>query len=130
MYLCLGMVHDVISIGSWFLEWMSEWMSERGWVGRNKSLANKIIVATWRTAMCNHCFLRVVLLSTYYSYLVIQLEFWLGVGCFAYNLFHVRYVLVHVRSRCEGLNKDHSILVHWGPNSFWHAKRCMWFPHI
>jgi hypothetical protein len=24
----------------------------------------------------------------------------------------------------EGLNEEHSILVHWGSNSFWHAKRC------
>ena len=88
----LGMGASCISAWVWwcYQHWimisgMNEWMFERGLVGRNKSLANKII-ASWWTAMCNHCFSRVVLLSTYYSYLVIQLEFWLGVGCFAYNL--------------------------------------------
>ena len=30
---------------------------------------------------------------------------------------------VHVWSSCGGLNKEHSILVHYGPNLYWHAKR-------
>ena len=25
---------------------------------------------------------------------------------------------------CGDLSKEHSILIHWGSNSFWHAKRC------
>ena len=29
--------------------------------------------------------------------------------------------LVHVWRYCGGLNKEHSISVHGGPNSFWHA---------
>ena len=32
--------------------------------------------------------------------------------------------LVHVWRSCGGLNKEHSISVHWGSNSFWHATRC------
>jgi hypothetical protein len=32
--------------------------------------------------------------------------------------------VVHEWRQCGGLNKEHSILVHGGSNSFWHAKRC------
>ena len=31
---------------------------------------------------------------------------------------------VHAQSQCGGLDEEYSILIHRGPNSFWHAKRC------
>jgi hypothetical protein len=33
--------------------------------------------------------------------------------------------LVHAQRWCGHVNNEHSILVYWWSNSFWHAKRCL-----
>ena len=39
-------------------------------------------------------------------------DFWLGVGCFAYNTLHVCEVFGSCLGECGGLNREHSILDH------------------
>lgn len=55
----------------------------------------------------------------YCSYPLIKPEIWSGVGCFLHTkLSMFGEYFGHARSRCGGLNKEHLIMVHWGPNSF------------
>jgi hypothetical protein len=49
--------------------------------------------------------------------LLIQPEFWSGVGCFANNISMFGKFLVHAWNWCGGLNKEHSKSIHQGPNS-------------
>ena len=53
--------------------------------------------------------------------LLVQPEFWSGVGCFAYKSFYNQEVFGAAWSWCEGLNEEHFILVHWGSKSFEHV---------
>ena len=47
------------------------------------------------------------------------------VWCFAYNMFHVEKVFGACLEFVWRFEQEHSILFHQGPNSFWHAKRCL-----
>ena len=122
-YICLGHICSKMCMAAWL--WWQHFWSPCFWWGLQLTY---FLAAT--SPLSSSLFLHITWIILAFPYCPSLLELSVSMT-FDWELAVMHTTpsmfskfLVHAWRYCGGLHREHSILVHLGSNSFWHAKRC------